>query len=660
MSRRDRVLVLHQYPPTPCLYTFEKGLRENGHDVVSVGPSGTYGDATQFRQIEPDCAYLPAEPTETLASILNRIGDPPDWVFYLRPSQAFLPPDLAECPVPLVGWLEDEFKFADVDQHLVYNYDLAPTAYAEISELYSARGLDNRPCVNYFTASWLMPDGEIDFADRPIDVSFIGHLDPGQTRLRCRELEQVMRLRKDGVKVYVREGLYLRQMMDVYARSKFVFQHSGQGAPNLTYRVGEAMTCGAVLLSKRPNRAEGLPSPLVEGEHVLYYDDFDHARELVRHYLDHEDERRAIAENGYRYVREQHPWGDPVQAFVEQHVWTLPADYRERRRERLARFGVNDRRRRIDHARSFLIHGNRPDLAKASLEAVPDWQGDTSVLTQHALMSLFAGDAATFERDMNAVLSARPDHPLATFNRAVLFYQQRGAVGLDAARQAASLESAERATLSAEDVEGLYFPPQMRFRMEVSRVYLDHPSGSGRIGALLDLFVYQLRKNLGVIFYESQQFEDAVLELLPDDGDALAYRARCLTQLGRLDDALRDYREAVALEPFFITAQIELGTLLIQLQRGDEAVDFLEDVLLSHLKPDAGRLQLHLLRGHAYVVRGETAKASEAWREGMRELRTGLVDWGTWTATRPPNALSAEQVARFQQAFRVAVASIRQ
>lgn len=34
----SRVLVLHSYPPTPCLYGFEKGLRDLGYEVASAGP----------------------------------------------------------------------------------------------------------------------------------------------------------------------------------------------------------------------------------------------------------------------------------------------------------------------------------------------------------------------------------------------------------------------------------------------------------------------------------------------------------------------------------------------------------------------------------------------------------------------------------------------
>ena len=68
----DRVLILHSYPPTPCLYTFEKGLRELGHDVVSVGPTSPDADSSQFRELEPQCSYLSAEPDVHLDEIFVR------------------------------------------------------------------------------------------------------------------------------------------------------------------------------------------------------------------------------------------------------------------------------------------------------------------------------------------------------------------------------------------------------------------------------------------------------------------------------------------------------------------------------------------------------------------------------------------------------------
>ncbi|MEO2003035.1 MAG: hypothetical protein ABGY41_02935, partial [Candidatus Poribacteria bacterium] len=115
-SRRDRVVLLHCYPPTPCLYPFEKGLRELGHEVIAFGPTGMYGDSSQFRALEPDCHYTAVPPAISVDELFDLAGGQPDWLLYLQPNGALLPRGLRDCPVPTVGWLTEEYKSADVDQ----------------------------------------------------------------------------------------------------------------------------------------------------------------------------------------------------------------------------------------------------------------------------------------------------------------------------------------------------------------------------------------------------------------------------------------------------------------------------------------------------------------------------------------------------------------
>ncbi len=319
-ASRRRVLVLHSNPPVPCLYTFELGLRRLGHDVVTVGPESDFLAPEAWRGLDDGRTFLPAAPDEHIEDIFSKIGGRPDWVFYLRPHEAFLPRGLSTCPVPTVAWLEDEFKHADAYHRVAYYFDLIGTAYDEIRGLFADRGYDNWVCFNYFTASWLRPEHEVEFDSRPIDVSFVGHSDPLTTRLRCLELEQLSRLAAEGIRVEIREGPFLRGMMGIYEQSKMVFQHSGQGPPNLTYRVGEAMAAGAMVLAKRPNRVGGLEKPLVEGEHIVYYDEFPQAAEFIRHCLADTDARLSIAEAGNRYVQDESPWLSQVRSFLERRL----------------------------------------------------------------------------------------------------------------------------------------------------------------------------------------------------------------------------------------------------------------------------------------------------------------------------------------------------
>jgi tetratricopeptide (TPR) repeat protein len=653
----DRVLVLHSYPPVPCLYTFERGLRELGHDVVCVGPEGEYVSTDAWRAMDPTSSYQTVAADAELTDIFRLIGGEPDWVFYLRPHIGFLPRGLAECPVPTVAWLEDEFKNIDAYRRLAYYFDLVGTAYPEIEENFRQAGHDNWVCFNYFTAGWLTPDVPIQFSDRAIDISFVGHSVPKMTRLRCLELEKLRRLTREGVGVCVLEGPVLQGMMRIYARSKIVFQHSGQGPPNLTYRVGEAMAAGAMVLAKRPNRVGGLVRPLVEGEHIVYYDDFDEAAESIRYYLDHDDERRRVAEAGHRYVRVEAPWVSQVQAFLDQHVYTIDADFRGRRRERLARFGVDGRKQQIDRAMYFAMCSHQHDQAREELTRIPGWEADPYVRGMYA-----AAGSADYSNDVQAVLDMAPLHLLTIYNYAERMFTSRegiGARGVLAATQTAigRFTRVNPRELDESDIEGLTALSDIRLRLDIIRAYLESTPGAQLRERLHGLLLAQLYKNRGITLYEQQKHADAYKALsraahtLADDGYVAAYRARTAWRLGRSTEAIAHYTHAISSEPHFAQAYCEFAALLRTLDRPGEAVALLEDALLSYLSPTASRIQMYLGLAEAHLLNRRHDKASDVIGRGRAELDTGKIDAGLYQVDRPEGAISAAQTEDMRRAF---------
>ena len=653
----DRVLVLHSYPPVPCLYTFERGLRELGHDVVCVGPEGGYVATDAWRAVDATSTYLTVAADAELSDIFRLIGGQPDWVFYLRPHTGFLPRGLAECPVPTVAWLEDEFKNIEVYRRMAYYFDLVGTAYPEIEENFRQAGHDNWVCFNYFTAGWLTPDVPIQFSDRPVDVSFVGHSVPKLTRLRCLELEKLRRLTREGVGVCVLEGPVLHEMMRIYARSKIVFQHSGQGPPNLTYRVGEAMAAGAMVLAKRPNRVGGLVRPLVEGEHIVYYDGFDEAAEAIRYYLDHDDERRKIGEAGHRYVRVEAPWVSQVQAFLDQHVYTIDAGFRERRMERLARFGVDHRKQQIDRALYFAMCTHQRDQACKELTRIPGWEDDPYVRGMYA-----AAGSSDYFSDVQAVLAIAPQHLLTIYNYAERVFSSRDVIG--AARTLAATQTAigcftrvNPRELNESDIEGLTALSDIRLRHDIIRAYLEFAPGFPVRERLHGLLLAQLYKNRGITLYEEQKHADAAKALsraahtLSDDGYLAAYRARVAWKLGRSAEAVTHYTHAIASEPHFAQAHCELASLLRTLDRPGEAVALLEDALLSYLAPNASRIEMYLGLAEAHLLDRRHDKANDVIRRGRSELDTGKMDAGVYRTDRPEGAIPAAQIEEMRRSF---------
>ena len=590
--KRQKVLLLHHYPPTPCLYGFEKGLKALGHDVVCVGPHVESPYERDFKRLEPDCAYIaPPTPDAEISQLFDLTGGTPDWVLLLQPDAAFLPRGLRDCPVPTIAWRTEEAKLSDVDQALYYYFDAAPTVLGFHSRGCRERGFDNCPCFNFIGMNWLTPAAPE--GDRPIDVAFVGTLDPNLSRERGLELEKLVRLSADGINVAVRQGLYLDAMLELYTRSKIVWQHSGQRGGNLTFRVSEAMSAGALVLAPRPDDFAGLGDAAIEdGTHLVYYDSFDEARDLIRYYVDHEDERRLIADAGRQHLTEQRPWLSEVERFVDEVVDAIPPDFLERRQQRLRRHGVDARRERLDYARYFQYHGESA-VARRLYEDSPDWSTDSTLFHHRSLTASVTGQPANYIEAANAALAKYPDHLNAMFNWARFVFVSRGAASTDALRflqqLLRSMQRSDPDTWTADTVEGPCELPMRRLRLEISEAYLDFPPGIERWRRLQQLYVHETLRNIGTLLAERGELRPAIvafrgaLRILPDEGHTMVQQASAWLGLGRHDEAASLYAQAIEAEPFLWDARESLAHIWLAVDRISDTVTLLRDALLYNL-----------------------------------------------------------------------------
>ncbi len=635
MEVGKRVLVLHSYPPTPCLYPFEKGLRLLGYDVVTAGPTATYGDIPQFERLEPECQYVEIDADAHLNDIFEKTGGAPDWVLYLQPNAALFPQGLRDCPVPTVGWITEEYKFADIDQRLYYYFDAAPTAFPHISRLYHERGYDHRACCNFIFCNWLVPDAEPE--TREIDVGFVGTLHPELSRERCLALERLLLLRHEGVNVVARAGLFLVDMLNFYANSKIVFQHSGQGPNNLTFRISEAMAAGALVLAGRPEDVGDLAGQrLVEGEHIVYYDSWDEAVELIRHYTSNEQERARIAEAGRRLIVEEFPWHRQIEYFVDTCVRTIPEDFLRRRRERLARFGVDERREREDYARYFMLVAGKGAPARRQLERIDGWEDDPNLLCAHAVASALDQDGVQYGKDTHAALALRPGHPLVRFNHAMFAFTRRAGMEMSEVvrpirRALQALDSVDPETADPTELNGIYVSTDMnRWRREVSYTHFDTMDVRERLRRLAELHAYELQRALGVVFCDHREWARAIvplsraLAIVPDDGYTMLFLGIAFEKTGRPGEALTLYQQAITLEGMFFEARLRLMGLLGEHGKGEEALALAEETATVASPLAVERAQWLFYAANLSV---QLERLSEA-REYMRESLATLDDVG--------------------------------
>ncbi|MCR4643226.1 MAG: DUF3880 domain-containing protein [Lachnospiraceae bacterium] len=78
-------------------------------------------------------------------------------------------------------------------------------------------------------------------------------------------------------------------------------------------RVMDILGCGGFLMS---NYQTDLAAEFVPGEDFVYYESIDDAVEKAGYYLKHEEERAAIAESGYRKVKELHSFRTKIEEII--------------------------------------------------------------------------------------------------------------------------------------------------------------------------------------------------------------------------------------------------------------------------------------------------------------------------------------------------------
>lgn len=97
-----------------------------------------------------------------------------------------------------------------------------------------------------------------------------------------------------------------------------IFVSAGDVDKGFFMKYLEAMASGCLLISQWSPCFERLG--FVSGEHLLLYDSFEEMVDLVRHYLDHDEERKEMAFQGNRFVVENHTWRHRVDELVERII----------------------------------------------------------------------------------------------------------------------------------------------------------------------------------------------------------------------------------------------------------------------------------------------------------------------------------------------------
>jgi GT2 family glycosyltransferase/Flp pilus assembly protein TadD len=241
---------------------------------------------------EPGEADITFRPHETWEDLCARL--PVDWrpdLLVLSLAYTTIPECLWTAPLPRLGLAPDWNLLWHYYRRRLPGCDWAITDTWG-AELLNQAGLSQVRPGNLCGCDRVFVETNAPDTPRDIDVLLIGNFNPAVQRERMPWLARLACLGRRW-RVVLRSGVFGESYRRLLARSRIVFQASARHKSGP--RAFEAAAAGALVFQERDNRE--LPSYFRDRQEGVYYRP-DEVERLLEYYLEHEEERRAIAEAG--------------------------------------------------------------------------------------------------------------------------------------------------------------------------------------------------------------------------------------------------------------------------------------------------------------------------------------------------------------------------
>jgi len=328
--RARRIVLASAWTPISTSVYYERALRAAGHEVLTWGPHMDEATLARWREATEAHALKPAGSAEEKIRLLRALTRPadltaaagqpsvrellerlprgwrPDLFVWIDGGASFLPLELERLDCPTACLLFDTHSQLEWrrDYARLFGHVFVGAVRQHVRVLEQAGCRDVR---------WLPvacdPDVHRAFdVPKAFDVVFVGQTGPWHPD-RVRLLE---RLIAAGLDVHVTTRI-LEEMALAFGRGRIVFNRSIAGDINM--RVFEALASGSLLLTDRLAPESGFDELLTDRVHVVCYGE-DDLEALARHYLEHPEEREAIARAGRDHVRAHHTYRHRARALL--------------------------------------------------------------------------------------------------------------------------------------------------------------------------------------------------------------------------------------------------------------------------------------------------------------------------------------------------------
>lgn len=279
------IAIGYRWFPTAAAFHLERALVELGHRVTYVGLP--CADRSGYDSAVP------------INEVIGNLSELPDLYLWVDPMGRYFPPGIEDSPVLTVCYLIDVHLGA-WRQQVARFFDGVFIAQRDYLDIF-------RDAVGHEQVHWLPLAAATEVhrrydLPRTYDVGFVGNIAVAHRKTaRARRLRLIAKRwnTNDFYRSYAPNEIGW-----VYSQSRIVFNTSIAG--DVTMRVFEGAACGAMVLTD--SVANGLDSLFDIGNELVTYDDDTDLLDKLAFYLEHEDERKRIAEAGYARVRNWHTY----------------------------------------------------------------------------------------------------------------------------------------------------------------------------------------------------------------------------------------------------------------------------------------------------------------------------------------------------------------
>ena len=230
-----------------------------------------------------------------VSNVLKRCNEKPDMVIEIDGPGSHHLKGYKNLGIPTAYWAIDSHLKLNFQKNIALDFDYVFVTQKDYVDSFK-EVTDN--------VFWLPLAADPDIhkthkVNKLFDIGFVGSKNPKLHPKRVQLLDMLSK-KYDVLAV---ENIWGENVAKVYNQSKIGFNKSILG--DLNMRVFEVMSCGTMLLTDKINN--GINDLFKDRKHLVLYieEDID---ELVQYYLENEDEREKIAQQGQKEVHERHTY----------------------------------------------------------------------------------------------------------------------------------------------------------------------------------------------------------------------------------------------------------------------------------------------------------------------------------------------------------------